>query len=145
MYWRLVALSISIVLSICQNGLLLFNHDLAGESGDTRGQTSSQGRLCWFVTDCQATRDYCIFVVYSLLQVSHGPYYVFYSIYLHQFDYASTTIGLLWALGVGAEVLLFVFMKQILKCVSLRNILLISIVLGIGRWLLIAFLWIALV
>jgi len=40
---------------------------------------------------------------------------------------------------VGAEVLLFVFMKQILKCVSLRNILLISIVLGIGRWLLIAF------
>jgi PPP family 3-phenylpropionic acid transporter len=79
------------------------------------------------------------FVVYSLLQVSHGPYYVFYSIYLHQFDYASTTIGLLWALGVGAEVLLFVFMKQILKCVSLRNILLISIVLGIGRWLLIAF------
>ncbi|KAF3981399.1 MAG: MFS transporter [Methylococcales symbiont of Hymedesmia sp. n. MRB-2018] len=79
------------------------------------------------------------FAVYSLLQVSHGPYYVFYSIYLNQFDYASSTIGLLWALGVVAEVLLFVFMKQLLKWISLRHILLISIILAIGRWLLIAF------
>jgi len=79
------------------------------------------------------------FVVYALLQVSHGPYYVFYSIYLNQFDYSSTTIGFFWALGVAAEVLLFIFMKQILKWLSLRTILLISLVLGIVRWLLIAF------
>jgi len=80
------------------------------------------------------------FTVYMLLQVAHGPYYVFYSIYLNQFNYTPTLIGLLWALGVCAEVVLFVFMKQILKSISLRNILLISVFLSICRWLIIAFL-----
>ena len=79
------------------------------------------------------------FVVYMLLQLAHGPYYVFYSIYLNQFNYTSTIIGFLWALGVSAEVLLFIFMKKILAWVSLRSILLISIFLSICRWLMIAF------
>ncbi len=79
------------------------------------------------------------FVVYMLLQAAHGPYYVFYSIYLNQFNYTPTIIGLLWALGVCSEVMLFVFMKRILLKVSLRSILLISIFLSICRWLIIAF------
>lgn len=79
------------------------------------------------------------FVVYMLLQVAHGPYYVFYSIYLNQFSYSTTLIGFLWALGVCAEVLLFIFMKQILARLSLRFILLISILFSICRWLIIAF------
>lgn len=79
------------------------------------------------------------FTVYMLLQLAHGPYYVFYSIYLDQFHYSSTMIGLLWALGVVAEVFLFIFMKQILARVSLRHILLASIFFSICRWLLIAF------
>ncbi len=79
------------------------------------------------------------FVVYMLLQLAHGPYYVFYSIYLNQFNYTPTIIGFLWALGVCAEVLLFIFMKKILAWLSLRSILLISIFLSICRWLIIAF------
>ena len=76
--------------------------------------------------------------VYMLLQIAHGPYYVFFSIYLEQLDYSSTIIGMLWALGVCAEIVLFLFMKPVLKFVSLRRILLISIVFSIVRWLLIA-------
>ncbi len=79
------------------------------------------------------------FVVYMLLQLAHGPYYVFYSIYLNQFNYTSSVIGLLWALGVAAEVLLFVLMKRILVWFSLRSILLLSIFFSICRWLIIAF------
>ena len=79
------------------------------------------------------------FVVYMLLQAAHGPYYVFYSIYLNQFHYTPTIIGFLWALGVCAEVILFVFMKRILKKVSLRSILLTSVFLSVCRWLIIAF------
>lgn len=78
-------------------------------------------------------------LVYMLLQLAHGPYYVFYSIYLNQFNYTPTVIGILWALGVCAEVVLFLFMKKILAWISLRNILLISVFLSICRWLLIAF------
>jgi len=78
-------------------------------------------------------------LVYLLLQLAHGPYYVFYSIHLSQAGYNSSVIGILWALGVCAEVLLFIFMKSILARFSLRHILLLSIVLSICRWLTIAF------
>lgn len=77
-------------------------------------------------------------LIYMLLQMAHGPYYVFFSIYLHNFAYNGTIIGQLWALGVLAEIFLFIFMQPILKAFSLRNIVLLSIVLSILRWLLIA-------
>jgi len=76
--------------------------------------------------------------VYMLLQASHGPYYVFFSIYLQQYDYSATLTGLLWSLGAGAEIIIFMFMKQLLKSTSLRDLLLISCLLAVLRWLLIA-------
>lgn len=76
--------------------------------------------------------------VYMLLQAAHGPYYVFFSIYLKQYDYSSTVIGLLWSLGAGAEIIVFLLMRKLLKYVSLRRILLLSGLLSILRWLLIA-------
>ena len=39
-----------------------------------------------------------------LMQVSHGPYYAFYSIFMKDQGYSETLIGQLWALGVVAEV-----------------------------------------
>ena len=77
------------------------------------------------------------FVVNLLLQVSHSPYYVFYSIYLKHNHYSATVTGLLWALGVLAEIVLFVYMRRLLKHFSLRAILLVSLVLASTRWLII--------
>jgi PPP family 3-phenylpropionic acid transporter len=76
--------------------------------------------------------------VYLLLQIAHGPYYVFYSVYLKQYHYSTTMTGGLWALGVCAEIVLFVFMNRLLSRYSLRHILLVSITLAVGRWLMIA-------
>ena len=76
--------------------------------------------------------------VYMLLQAAHGPYYVFFSIYLKQYDYSATMIGMLWSLGAGAEIIVFILMRKLLKTVSLRRILLLSGLLSILRWLLIA-------
>lgn len=78
------------------------------------------------------------FVVYMLLQIAHGPYYVFYSVYLKQYHYSGIITGLLWSLGVCAEIVLFIFMRSVLKRFSLRKVLLTSIFLGIVRWLTIA-------
>ncbi|HED35469.1 MAG TPA: MFS transporter, partial [Gammaproteobacteria bacterium] len=55
-----------------------------------------------------------ILLVCFLMQMSHGPYYTFYSIYLKQLDYSSSGIGGLWALGVISEVVLFLFMHRIM-------------------------------
>jgi MFS transporter, PPP family, 3-phenylpropionic acid transporter len=76
-------------------------------------------------------------LVYILIQFAHAPYYVFYSIYLKQHLYSTTTTGLLWSLGVIAEIVLFVFMKGLLKRYSLRTILLTSLVFAVLRWVLI--------
>ncbi len=79
------------------------------------------------------------FSVYMLLQVAHGPYYAFYSVYLQQHAYSATQTGLLWALGVVAEIFVFVWMFGLLKYFSLRTMLLWSLLLSSARWLIIAY------
>ena len=76
-------------------------------------------------------------IVCILVQASHGPYYVFYSIYLEENGYTGTETGQLWALGVLAEVVLFLFIHHLLKRYSLRQILLASVILSMFRWLMI--------
>lgn len=78
-------------------------------------------------------------VVALLLQFSHGPYYTFYSIYLEQLGYSRTATGLLWSLGVVAEVLLFVIIHRALLRWSIKSILMLSLLLSALRWYLIAF------
>ncbi len=84
-----------------------------------------------------------------LLQMAHAPYYVFYSIYLKHAQYSSTVTGLLWALGVLAEIVLFIYMRNLLKHCSLRAILLLSLALATARWLMIGwgseYLWVLIV
>ena len=74
-----------------------------------------------------------------LVQLSHGPYYTFYTIYLEQHDYSRSLIGQLWALGVVAEIIIFLFMHRWLPRFGLRRVLLISLLLSTLRWLLIGF------
>lgn len=76
-------------------------------------------------------------LVYVLIQIAHAPYYVFYSLYLKDHFYSATTTGLLWSLGVVAEIVLFLFMKSLLMRYSLRGILLSSLAFSALRWLLI--------
>jgi len=73
-----------------------------------------------------------------LMQASHGPYYVFYSIYLKGLDYGGETIGALWALGVIAEVGLFLALPRWLAGVGLRQLFVASFVLTALRWVMIA-------
>lgn len=73
-----------------------------------------------------------------LMLVSHGPYYTFYSIYLEQHGYSRTLIGQLWALGVVAELMVFLVMHRWLPRFGIRKVLLGSLLLAAFRWLLIA-------
>ena len=73
-----------------------------------------------------------------LAQLSHGPYYTFYTLYLEQYGYSRGLIGQLWALGVFAEVIIFLFMHRWLTRFGLRYVILLSLLLSALRWLLIA-------
>ncbi len=76
-------------------------------------------------------------LVYVLIQMAHAPYYVFYSVYLKEHLYSTTLTGLLWSLGVVAEIVLFLFMKGLLRRFSLRGILLASLGFSVLRWFLV--------
>jgi len=74
-----------------------------------------------------------------LMQLSHGPYYTFFSIYLDDNGYSGGLIGILWAWGVVAEIGVFLLMHRLLPGFGLRRLLLASFGLATLRWLLLAF------
>jgi PPP family 3-phenylpropionic acid transporter len=73
-----------------------------------------------------------------LIQVSHGPYYAFYSLYLSGHGYSETAIGQLWAWGVVAEIAVFLKMHAWLPRFGARRLLLVATLLTALRWVLIA-------
>ncbi len=84
-------------------------------------------------------RVMAFFVVCFLMLCSHGPYYTFYTIYLEEHGYSSRVIGLLWAIGVLAEVVMFLLMYRLLPRYGVRKLLIITLLLTSLRWLLIGF------
>ncbi|MFI8580464.1 MFS transporter [Ectopseudomonas khazarica] len=72
----------------------------------------------------------------ALMQLSNGPYYTFLTLHLEGAGYSRGAIGLFWALGVVAEILLFLVMARLLQRYSLRAVLLASFLITALRWLL---------
>ncbi|MCC2636293.1 MAG: transporter [Moraxellaceae bacterium] len=69
-----------------------------------------------------------------LLQVSHAPYYTFYSVHLADAGQASSIIGLLWAVAVVAEVLAFTWLHRLPRELPEQALLKAALLLGALRW-----------
>ena len=82
---------------------------------------------------------FSFFIVHFLLQFSHAPYYSFYSVYLESHGYSRGVIGLLWALGVLAEVIAFTQSHRLLQKFTEYQLVLSCLLLASLRWLVIAF------
>lgn len=76
------------------------------------------------------------YICVGLMQLSNGPYYTFLTLHLVGVGYSRGAIGLFWALGVVAEILLFLVMARLLQRYSLRTVLLASFLITAVRWLL---------
>jgi PPP family 3-phenylpropionic acid transporter len=79
-----------------------------------------------------------LLAVCFLVQASHGPYYAFFSIYMEDYGYPTATIGQLWALGVVAEICIFLLMPVLLPRFGARRLLIMAVALTTLRWLLTA-------
>ncbi len=77
------------------------------------------------------------FVICFLVQFGHGAYYTFYSVLMVDIGYSRTEIGLLWAIGVVAEVIVFIYMHRMLQRWGIRTVMIASLVLCVIRWSLI--------
>ncbi len=70
----------------------------------------------------------------ALMVTAHGVLYNFYSIYLAEHGYSKGMIGLLWALGVVCEIIIFMLMPKLMARFSLKAILLTSLALAVLRF-----------
>lgn len=69
-----------------------------------------------------------------LMQLSHGAYYTFFSLFLEKAGYSNTLIGVLWAVGVIAEVLVFLVVHRLFKTINYKTVLVVSLLLAAIRW-----------
>jgi len=74
-----------------------------------------------------------------LMVAAHASIYVYYSLYLSQIGYSKTVIGLMWSLGVIAEIIFFFYQEPLFKRFGVKNLMFISLAIGVIRFLMIAF------
>ncbi|MXX98410.1 MAG: MFS transporter [Gammaproteobacteria bacterium] len=80
-----------------------------------------------------------LFVICFLIQFVHGPYYAYFTIYMQEQGYQTYTIGWFWAVGVIAEVLVFIYCSVLLRRYSVSCLLFVVITATALRWLLLAY------
>lgn len=75
----------------------------------------------------------------SLIQASHAVYYGFSTLDWSAKGFGGVTIGVLWALGVAAEIVLFALAPRLPKSVGPVSLILIGAAGGLVRWIATAF------
>lgn len=86
-----------------------------------------------------ARREIIAFFTSTFLMVAaHASLYVFYSLYLAQIGYSKSVIGLMWSLGVVAEIFFFFYQAPIFRRIQLQSLMLLSFVIAITRFSFIA-------
>lgn len=74
-----------------------------------------------------------------LMIAAHSALYVFYSLYLAQLGYSKTVIGLMWSLGVVAEIVFFFYQAPVFRKFGVRNLMLACLLLAAVRFFMIGF------
>ena len=70
----------------------------------------------------------------ALIQGSHAVYYGFSTLHWQAAGLGSGFVGLLWGLGVAAEVVLFVYGRALADRLGLRGLALLAALAGVLRW-----------
>lgn len=101
-------------------------------------QTAPSSNTVPFWRQLQNPSIVIFFSVCFLMVLSHGAYYTFFSVLMEQYQRSHTVIGLLWSLGVIAEMILFWYMHRLLPFLGVRSLLLLCLAVTTVRWLLLA-------
>ena len=92
------------------------------------------------VRDLLKRREVLAFFASTFLMVAaHASLYVYYSLYLAGIGYSKTVIGLMWSLGVVAEIAFFYWQAPLFRRFGVRMLMLASLLVGVVRFLMIGF------
>lgn len=100
---------------------------------DVRAPAVAPGRIAAF----ELLRDRTFLLVVlacALVQSSHAAYYAFGTLHWRAAGHSEVVIGVLWAEGVIAEVILFAAGPAVLKRVSPAGLILLAALAGVARW-----------
>lgn len=103
------------------------NYSAPQHHGKTESNTSFYARL--------KERNMVLFLFsVLLLQISHGPYYSFFVLYLLDYGYTESFSGIQVALGVCAEVVVFTVTATLLRRIGAKRLLFVSMLFSVLRW-----------
>lgn len=83
-------------------------------------------------------RLWTLLLLLTLNQVSHGPYYAFFSIHMERSGVSSAAVGALWSVAVLAELVAFLAGPSLQRRWTLGGVLGVSLAVTPLRWLLLA-------
>jgi MFS transporter, PPP family, 3-phenylpropionic acid transporter len=67
-------------------------------------------------------------------QLSFAPYYNFFTLFLERHHYAHSYVGLLWTLGVVAEIGMFMIAARVIGTLGARKVMLMALGATVLRW-----------
>lgn len=135
--WLLKSSDTSIILPFVFIGLLMvLLTALILPRGNKKAKEDEPQTTNSPIKDLFRNRDFIWFLVtVGLLQASHGVYYSMGSIYWLEGGYGENIIGLLWGIGVIAEILFFVFCGNVIRKYPISLVFAVIGALGALRWL----------
>jgi len=74
-----------------------------------------------------------------LMQISHAPWHIFFSIYLEDYGYSKSTIGALWSIGVVFEIVVFIIGYRLLQRFRLSVLLSVTFLIAALRWTMVGY------
>lgn len=90
-----------------------------------------------FISLVKTHESMLFFILAFLAFMSHAPFNVFFAVHLSNEGYSGEHIGLLMALGVIIEIVLFLFFGNAIKRFDVVHIVMLCFVFGIIRWFLV--------
>lgn len=129
-----ITILIDVILCL-KIGIILFTFVLPPVENRVSSQTSEDS--IWRIL--KQPTVLALMLACFFMSIAHGPYYIFYSLYLVDLSYSKTMVGILWALGVIAEIFVFLWMGRLTKHFDLKTILIFSFAIAVLRFLCIAF------
>lgn len=124
--WLMLPLLILMTASAFSNR---YARDIHKPSGDGNG--------FWQIVRKPAVLAF--FIAAFLEQLSFGPYYTFFSVYMDHHGYATSTLGLLWMVGVVFEVAVFFLIGGFFRRWDASWLILIALLSSTVRWSITAF------
>lgn len=70
----------------------------------------------------------------GLMQLGFGPFYVFYTLHLQAHGHSGAAIGVLWAVGVAIEIVMFWQAPKLIARHGADRLLMLSLAVTVARW-----------